>query len=382
MLNAGQASLIHLSCSSSSHSLPIRRHTLSHLRFQQATVRRQHLHSSRAGRPVQASFSAASHGSLDSVDDEVDFKVDDELKAQIDHMNFQRREENTLETIEATTSEAESKGEWVAAYVGAALLFGVAVWQTLGAEKAEEFFAGYLLEQSLSVDNLFVFILVFKYFRAPKADQDKVLSYGIGTAAILRLVMILLGSELIESWKPVLLLFSGILLFSSFKLLTGGKDEGEEEDLTDNGIVKLCRRLIPVSDSYKGDSFFTIENGKKIATPLLLVLAVVELSDVVFAVDSIPAVFGITHDPFIVYSSNMFAILSLRALYGFVNTIMSELRYLDKAVALVLGFIGAKMLADFGGYHVPTTASLGVVVTTLAGGVAASLWLPAKADSK
>lgn len=371
----------HLSCSGRTHSFSIRRNTSSHVVFQHKNCKSQRLPSARRVKPVQASFSAASHGSLDSVDDDVDFKIDDDLKAQIEKMSFQRREENTLEQIEATTSETESKGEWVAAFVGAALLFGVGIWQTLGAEKAEEFFAGYLLEQSLSVDNLFVFILVFRYFRAPKADQDKVLSYGIWTAAALRLVMILLGSELIESWKPVLLLFAGILLFSSFKLLTGGKDDGEEEDLSDNGVVKLCRRLIPVSDSYKGDSFFTVENGKRVATPLLLVLAVVELSDVVFAVDSIPAVFGITHDPFIVYSSNMFAILSLRALYGFVNTIMSELRYLDKAVALVLGFIGAKMLADFGGYHVPTTASLGVVMTTLAGGVAASLWLPVKADS-
>lgn len=371
----------HLSCSGGTHSLSFRRNTASHVVRQHKHCKPQPLPSARRFKPVQASFSAASHGSLDSVDDDVDFKIDDDLKAQIEKMSFQRREENTLEQIEATTSATESKGEWVAAFVGAALLFGIGIWQTLGAEKAEEFFAGYLLEQSLSVDNLFVFILVFRYFRAPKADQDKVLSYGIWTAAVLRLVMILLGSELIESWKPVLLLFAGILLFSSFKLLTGGKDEGEDEDLSDNGVVKLCRRLIPVSDSYKGDSFFTMENGKRVATPLLLVLAVVELSDVVFAVDSIPAVFGITHDPFIVYSSNMFAILSLRALYGFVNTIMSELRYLDKAVALVLGFIGAKMLADFGGYHVPTTASLGVVVTTLAGGVAASLWLPVKADS-
>ncbi|KAL3162674.1 hypothetical protein ABBQ38_008718 [Trebouxia sp. C0009 RCD-2024] len=377
----GRASMSHLSCSGGTHSLSFRRNTASHVVRQHKHCKPQPLPSARRFKPVQASFSAASHGSLDSVDDDVDFKIDDDLKAQIEKMSFQRREENTLEQIEATTSATESKGEWVAAFVGAALLFGIGIWQTLGAEKAEEFFAGYLLEQSLSVDNLFVFILVFRYFRAPKADQDKVLSYGIWTAAVLRLVMILLGSELIESWKPVLLLFAGILLFSSFKLLTGGKDEGEDEDLSDNGVVKLCRRLIPVSDSYKGDSFFTMENGKRVATPLLLVLAVVELSDVVFAVDSIPAVFGITHDPFIVYSSNMFAILSLRALYGFVNTIMSELRYLDKAVALVLGFIGAKMLADFGGYHVPTTASLGVVVTTLAGGVAASLWLPVKADS-
>ncbi|DBB18490.1 TPA: hypothetical protein ACH3X3_000131 [Trebouxia sp. C0006] len=418
----GRASLKHLSSNTCSHSLSTRKPTAPH---------QQHLTSSRSQpirrtQPVQASFSTASHGSLDSIDDEIDFKIDDDLRSQIEQMGIQKRDENTLEQLEAsskylamlkavhqhqhphqfsfphaacntlfvcliarlsrlqaTTSEAESRGEVVAAFVGAALVFGVGIWNTLGVEKAQEFFAGYLLEQSLSVDNLFVFILVFRYFRAPKADQDKVLKYGIGTAAVLRLVMILLGSELIESWKPVLLLFAGILLFSSYKLLASGdSDDADDEDLSDNGIVKLCRRLIPVSETYDGASFFTIQNGKRVATPLLLVLAVVELSDVVFAVDSIPAVFGITTDPFIVYSSNMFAILSLRALYGFVNTIMSELKYLDKAVALVLGFIGAKMVADFGGYHVPTITSLGVVVTTLAGGVAASLWLPGKAGSK
>lgn len=380
----GRAFLKHLSSNTCSHSLSTRKPTAPHLVQKQqhhlTSLRSQPI---RRAQPVQASFSTASHGSLDSIDDEIDFKIDDDLRSQIDQMGVQKREENTLEQLEATTSEAESKGEVVAAFVGAALLFGVGIWNTLGVEKAQEFFAGYLLEQSLSVDNLFVFILVFRYFRAPKADQDKVLKYGIGTAAVLRLVMILLGSELIESWKPVLLLFAGILLFSSYKLLASGDSaDADDEDLSDNGIVKLCRRLIPVSETYDGASFFTMQNGKRIATPLLLVLAVVELSDVVFAVDSIPAVFGITTDPFIVYSSNMFAILSLRALYGFVNTIMSELKYLDKAVALVLGFIGAKMVADFGGYHVPTITSLGVVVTTLAGGVAASLWLPGKAGSK
>lgn len=379
----GRASVNHPSYNICCHSLSSRKRTAAHFGSKQPRLRHARSQPAHRSNHVQASYSTASHGSLDSIDDDIDFKIDDNLRAQVEQMGLQTRDENTLEQLEASTSDTEGKGEWVAAFVGAAMLFGVGIWNTLGPVKAQEFFAGYLLEQSLSVDNLFVFILVFRYFKAPKADQDKVLSYGIGTAAILRLVMILLGSELIESWKPVLLLFAGILLFSSYKLLVAGDaGDDDDEDLTDNGIVKLCRRLIPVTENYDGENFFTMENGKRVATPLLLVLAVVELSDVVFAVDSIPAVFGITTDPFIVYSSNMFAILSLRALYGFVNSIMSELKYLDKAVALVLGFIGAKMIADFGGYHVPTIASLGVVVTTLTGGVAASLWLPSKGDSK
>ncbi|CAD7701740.1 unnamed protein product [Ostreobium quekettii] len=274
--------------------------------------------------------------------------------------------------------DVEFRGESVAAWVGAAFAFGAGVWYFLGSEKAEEYFAGYLLEQSLSVDNLFVFILVFNYFQTPTEFQPKVLTYGIVTAAVLRLVMVVLGVELIDSFKPVLLGFAGLLLYSSYNLIVGGNED--EEDLGNNGVVKLCKRVLRVSDAYDGENFFTLENGVRVATPLLLALAVVELSDVVFAVDSVPAVFGVTLDPFIVYTSNMFAILSLRSLYGFVSVIMTELRYLDKAVALVLGFIGVKMIADFTDYHISTELSLLVVGVLLGGGVAASLWLPEPAD--
>jgi TerC family integral membrane protein len=283
----------------------------------------------------------------------------------------QEKELQALEELPVTEAKIETLALWVAA----ASAFGAGIWYVEGAEKAEEYFAGYLLEQSLSIDNLFVFILVFNFFQTPPSSQGKVLTYGIATAAVLRLVMILLGVELIEKFEPVLLLFALILLFSSYKLLFADDSDGEES-LEDNAIVRFCRRVIAVTSSYDGDNFFTLQNGAKVATPLLLVLAVIELSDVVFAVDSIPAVFGVTRDPFIVYTSNMFAILSLRALYGFVSTAMSELRFLDKAVATVLGFIGAKMVAEFGDVHVPTDVSLLVVGLVLGGGVGASLLLP------
>lgn len=185
-----------------------------------------------------------------------------------------------------------------------------------------------------------------------------------------------------ERFEPVLLLFAGILIFSSAKLLFSSDDGDEDEDLSENKIVQFCKSLTKFSDTYDGDKFFTIQNGVRVATPLLLVLLVVELSDVVFAVDSIPAVFGVTRDPFIVYSSNLFAILSLRGLYGFVATFMKDLRFLDKAVATVLGFVGVKIIADYVGYHVPTDVSLGVVTSILGIGVGASLLLPAPAEEE
>lgn len=260
----------------------------------------------------------------------------------------------------------------VAAWVGAAVAFGLGVGAVMGAEKAEEFFAGYLLEQSLSVDNLFVFVLVFDYFKVPLASQPRVLNYGIWGAMVMRAAMIIAGYEAVTNFKPILLVFAGVLIFSSYKLIAEGEEE-EEEDMSENAIVKFCSNLLPVSKEYDGENFFTTENGAKIATPLLLCLCVIELSDVVFAVDSIPAVFGITGDPFIVYSSNIFAIMGLRSLFAFVATMVAELEYLQTAVAAVLGFVGCKMVVEFGGVEIPTEASLAVVVGMLGAGVALSL---------
>ena len=285
--------------------------------------------------------------------------------------------ETTTETAVTKDNDEKANMNEVALWVGAACLFGAGIGFVQGVDKASEYFAGYLLEQSLSVDNLFVFILVFDYFKVPESTQPKVLSYGIVGAMIMRAAMILAGATAIEDFEPVLLVFAGILIFSSYKLLVNNEEE-EEEDLKDSAIVKFCSSMIQVSDEYDGDNFWTTakDGVTKMATPLLLVVAVIELSDVVFAVDSIPAVFGVTKDPFIVYTSNIFAICGLRSLFGFVSAVVSELEYLETSVAVVLGFIGVKMVADYAGYTMSTEASLAVVATLLSGGVAASYLFP------
>lgn len=182
--------------------------------------------------------------------------------------------------------------------------------------------------------------------------------------------MILLGTATIQRFESVNFLLALILLYSSYKLFSA---EAEETDLADNFIVKTCQKFIPVTDYYDGDRFFTIKDGVRKATPLLLTVAVIELSDIAFAVDSIPAVFGVTRDPFIVFSSNLFAICGLRSLYVLISESMSELVYLQPAIGFVLGFIGTKMLFDLFGYHVPTEVSLGFVAVTLGAGVLLSI---------
>lgn len=259
--------------------------------------------------------------------------------------------------------------------VAASTLFGVSIWYWMGQEAAEEFFAGYIVEQSLSVDNLFVFLLLFDYFQVPMQYQNRVLNYGIVGAVVMRAIVIALGSAVLHQFKPVLLVFASILLFSSFTALSQlGKEEEDEEDMADNAIVKFSRSLFPTTDLYDGDRFFTdLEGGESKATPLLLCLVAVEISDVVFAVDSIPAVFGVTEDSFIVFTSNMFAILGLRSLYTVLSKAAADLEYLEPAVAVVLGFIGSKMIAEYFGYLIPTSVALIVVASVLSVGIAVSL---------
>ncbi|XP_044510638.1 thylakoid membrane protein TERC, chloroplastic isoform X2 [Mangifera indica] len=258
----------------------------------------------------------------------------------------------------------------VAFWVCTAVAFGLGVGLKEGVGKASEFFAGYILEQSLSVDNLFVFVLVFKYFKVPVVYQNRVLSYGIAGAVIFRLALILLGTATLQRFEAVNLLLAAVLLFSSVKLFSS---EGDDSDLSDNFIVKTCQRFIPVTAYYDANRFFTNQDGIWKATPLLLTVAVIELSDIAFAVDSIPAVFGVSRDPFIVFTSNLFAILGLRSLYTLISEGMAELEYLQPSIAVVLGFIGCKMILDFFGFHVSTEASLGFVATSLSAGVLLSL---------
>jgi len=257
-------------------------------------------------------------------------------------------------------------------WVGLAVAFGTFLFFTEGSSKASEFFAGYLLEQSLSVDNLFVFVLIFNYFQVPQNYQSRVLMYGIAGAVVFRAIMIALGAATLQQFEAVNLVFAGILLFSSYKLFSDA-EEGEE-DLSDNFIIKISRMFVPITSTYDGNNFFTkTPEGVRMATPLLLTLVVLELSDIAFAVDSIPAVFGVTRDPLIVFSSNIFAVLGLRSLFTLISGSMGELAYLQQAVAAVLGFIGSKMVLDFFGFHVPTELSLAVVITLLGAGVGFSL---------
>ncbi|KDO47467.1 hypothetical protein CISIN_1g016749mg [Citrus sinensis] len=248
--------------------------------------------------------------------------------------------ERQIEGRESYTSSVKT----VAFCVSTAVAFGLGVGFIEGASKASEFFAGYILEQSLSVDNLFVFVLIFKYFKVPVMYQNRVLSYGIAGAIVFRLSLILLGTATLQRFEAVNLVLAGILLFSSFKLFASEEDD---TDLSDNFIVKTCQRFIPVTTYYDGNRFFTNQDGMRKATPLLLTVAVIELSDIAFAVDSIPAVFGVTRDPFIVFSSNLFAILGLRSLFTLISEGMADLEYLQPSIAVVLGFIGCKMILDY-----------------------------------
>ena len=262
------------------------------------------------------------------------------------------------------------------AWLGATAGFGACIAALQGSEKAGEYFAGYLLEQALSVDNLIVFVLIFDFFKVPLELQGRVLNYGIWGAAVLRLAFILAGAEALERFEPVLLVFAAILIFSSYKILSEAMAEGgdgEDDSLAENAIVKFCMNAINSTDVYDGDRFF---NAAGQATPLFLALLVIELSDVVFAVDSVPAIFGVTRDPFIVYSSSMFAILSLRAVYNVFSAFAKDLAYLETAVGLILGFIGAKIVGSFVGVDISTTASLIVVIGTMSGGIAASYAFP------
>lgn len=228
--------------------------------------------------------------------------------------------------------------------------------------KALEFITGYLIEKSLAVDNIFVFLMIFTYFAVPSAFQKRVLMIGIIGAIVLRTAMILVGGWLIAQFHWVLYLFGAFLLITGIKMWWAA---GQEPDLESNPALKLLRKVMPVSKSFDGEKFFTIENGKRIATPMLLVIALVGLTDVIFAVDSIPAIFAITSDPFIVLSSNIFAILGLRAMYFLLAAMASKFHLLSYGLAVVLVFIGTKMLL-IDVVKIPVLISLGAVIGILA----------------
>jgi tellurite resistance protein TerC len=256
---------------------------------------------------------------------------------------------------------------WIALSFVFNALFWWAVKDTTGStaianEKSLEFLTGYLIEKSLAVDNIFVFLLIFSYFAVPAAYQKRVLMIGILGAIVLRTVMILLGGWLLAQFHWILYVFGAFLVLTGIKMWWAA---GKEPHLEDNPALKLLRRLMPVSQRYDGEKFFTVENGKRIATPLLMVIALVGVTDVIFAVDSIPAIFAITRDPFIVLTSNVFAILGLRAMFFLLQAVAGKFHLLNYGLAVILVFIGTKMmLIDV--FKIPVAVSLGVVVGILA----------------
>jgi tellurite resistance protein TerC len=237
-------------------------------------------------------------------------------------------------------------------------------------EAALAFLTGYLIEKSLSVDNIFVFILIFSYFAVPAKYQHHVLFWGILGALVMRGALIVLGAALLEKFHWIIYVFGAFLIFTGIRM-AWHHDENLEPDK--NPVVKFFRKFMPVTDKFEKDKFFVRHAGKLMATPLFLILLVVESTDLVFAVDSIPAIFAVTQDPFIVYTSNVFAILGLRALYFLLADVMDKFHYLKYGLAAVLTFVGAKMvIVDF--YKIPTGVSLGVVIGILTISILVSLW--------
>jgi len=259
----------------------------------------------------------------------------------------------------------------VIGYVTLAGLVGILIRYSFDAEHAVAYATAYLVEESLSVDNLFVFLIIFRYFQVPRESQEPVLFWGILGAMILRGVMIVLGEELVKRFRWLYLIFAGILIVSAYKLLV--EDDDDAEDLSGNSIVRFSRRWIPVSDRFHGTKFFVREGNRMVATPLCLVLVCIELSDVVFAMDSVPAVLGISDDELVVYTSNIMAILGLRSLYFVVADAIGHLRYLKPTVALILGFIAVKMIVGLFGVNIDTWISLAIVVGILSAGLLMSV---------
>lgn len=263
----------------------------------------------------------------------------------------------------------------VCAWVTLAALFGGAIWLAEGPRHALEFYTGYVLEYSLSVDNMFVFIMIFSYFAIPHDLQPKALLWGILGAVVLRFAFIFLGVKLISMFSWTMYVFGALLVFTAAKMLF--QKEDDSFDPGDSFVLKLLKKIMPLKTDYHGENFFVIENAKRFATPLLAAVVVIEMSDLIFAVDSIPAVLSITQDTFLVYSSNIFAIIGLRSLYFLLSGMAGKFPYLKYGISVILFFVGVKMLLS---HHIkiPVAASLGVIVGVLAVSVLASKIFPRK----
>lgn len=281
---------------------------------------------------------------------------------------------------------------WTLIWVTVALIFDLGLWayikymlpaesipailgdnSSYATDKALEFLTGYVVEKSLSIDNIFIFLLIFSYFKVPNIYQRRVLVYGVLAAVFLRVVMVLIGSYLISKFEWILYLFGAFLLFTGIKMCFGHE---EEADLSQNKIVKITKKFFKTTDDYHKEHFFIIKDGLKYATPLFIVLVLITISDIIFAVDSVPAVFAVTTDPFIVMTSNVFAILGLRAMYFLLADMAERFHLLQYGLAIILIFIGIKMLILYFDYHLPTALSLSVILGTLVGSIVLSLLFP------
>jgi tellurite resistance protein TerC len=263
-------------------------------------------------------------------------------------------------------------GVWSAIWVSLALIFNAAIYQWFGAERGLEFATGYLIEKALAVDNIFVFYAIFAYFAVPAAYQHRVLFWGILGALVMRAVFIFAGAALLQQFHWLMYVFGAILVATALKLLVmseGGVDPGK------NAVYRLFQRLVPSVPEYHGSRFTVIQNGKRYATPLLAVLVLLEWTDLVFAVDSIPAIFAVTSDPFIVFTSNIFAILGLRSMFFLLAGVIGNFHLLKPSLAIVLAFVGTKMLL-IDVYKIPIGISLGVIAMLIAAGVIGSILFP------
>ena len=277
---------------------------------------------------------------------------------------------------------------WSVVWISLSLVFNTVIylfWDRMvpnssytNTEAALAFFTGYLIEKSLSVDNIFVFILIFSYFAVPAAYQHRVLFWGILGALIMRGILIAVGAVLIKEFHWIIYIFGAFLIFTGIRMALHRDEEMHPEK---NPVVRFFRKIMPVTQDFEGDKFFVRRAGTLMATPLFLVLLIVESTDLVFAVDSIPAIFAVTQDPFIVYTSNVCAILGLRALYFLLANVMDKFQYLKLGLSAVLTFVGIKMvIVDF--YKIPVGVSLGVIASILAISIVASLWKARNSSSE
>ena len=277
---------------------------------------------------------------------------------------FMHRDAHVIGVREA----AVWSGIWVVVAIGV----GAAIWWHYGSEFGMQYFAGYLIEKSLAVDNVFVWAMIFSYFAVPREYQHRVLFYGVVGALVFRAIFIAAGSVLIATFAWILYVFGAFLILTGIKMLV---QRNEHIDPSKSKTLKLFRRFVPTTDTYEGQKFLTRRNGVLLATPLLAVLVLVEVTDIIFAVDSIPAIFAVTQEPFLVFASNALAILGLRAMYFLLADLMHRFVYLKLGLSLVLIWVGIKMIISHAFVKIPTVISLGVVIATIAIAIGASLWV-------